>query len=165
MSFQYLKLFQQVELDIETEGPMLFEFSTDLPGDVQAVRKSQTFDTSATAGGRLAVNIRMPGACKGRHCKARISGNYVVRLFGARVFQKVLGTPTPTGWEWKAIPVDITADLFSDFKLPIPPTASEFAQVKLPIPATASEFTTMNMPVRPSDLLFEWVDLTMDAIE
>ncbi len=127
---------------------MLFEFFTDVPGDAQGLRLSKTLSGTV---GRVPVNIRLPGNTKGRQIKARISGAYIVRLFAARVFAKTLGTPTPTGWTWRALPVDVTPDLFASFSLPIPATASTFSEFKI--------------PMEPSDTLFEWVTLPMDAIE
>lgn len=179
MAFEFLKLFQQIELDIQTAGPMLLQVSTDIPGDAQAVRWEQFIDTSDTTTGRVPVNVRLPGNCKGRQIKLRISGPYITRIFGCRVFAKELGTPTPTSWSWRPVPVDVTPDLFTTAKLPIDPTPNEFASAKLPIdptpnefsPAklpidpTPNEFSPLKMPMHPSDTLFEWVSLPMDAIE
>jgi hypothetical protein len=164
MGFELLKLFQQVEFDIDTAGPMLVEVSTDLPGNAMAVRASRQIDTAATSG-RVPVNIRLPGNCKGRQIKLRVSGNYICRIFGARVFAKDLGTPTPTGWSWRPVPVDVTPDLFTVAKLPIEETPNEFASAKLPIDPTPDEFAGLKVPLTPSDVLFDWIDIPVDAVE
>jgi hypothetical protein len=178
MGFELFKLFQQVELDIDTTGPMLLEVSTDMPGNAMAVRFSKQIDTAATSG-KVPVNVRLYGNTKGREIKLRISGVNTCRIFGARVFAKDLGTPTPTGWSWRPVPIDITPDLFtvaklpidetpnefSSAKLPIEPTPNEFSSAKLPIEPTPNEFSGLKVPLTPSDVLFDWIDVPVDAIE
>jgi hypothetical protein len=165
MAYEFLKLFQQIEFDMDSEGPMLLEVYTDLPGQGMALRHSQTLNTEATTPGRLPVNIRLPGSCKGRAMKLRVSGGYICRIFGARVFAKDLGTPAPTSWSWRPVPVDVTPDDFTTVKLPIDPTPPDFATVKLPIDGTPLDFSVVKVPLEDSDVLFQWVDVPVDAVE
>lgn len=179
MAFETVHLFQQVELDTDTEGDMTFEFSTDVPGDALTIKHTEIFNTDRTTPKRRTVNIRLPGTTRGKVYKGRISGAFVCRLFGARVFAKPIGKPEPTGWNWYPLPMEGTAELYSETPLPIEPTAEPYQETTLPIVGTAEEYSQAALPIVPTPegwtdarlpmpqpgVIPRWVDLALDAIE
>ena len=165
MSFETVYLFGQVELEIDTEGPLLFEFWTDVPGDKLTLKHSELFNTNLTTPKTRPVNIRLPGATRGKVYKGKISGNVVGRLFGARVWAKAIGKPDATGWAWHSLPMDLTPELYATAGLPMEVTAELYQTAGLPIVVTPEAWSEGPLPMPQPGPIPRWVDLPVDAIE
>jgi len=162
VGFETAHLFREVEILADTDGPMTFIISTEVPGRDVIQRYRFTFDTPTTEK-RLPVKIRVPGNVRGKLHQLRIEGQHVCRLYGVRVYAKPLGIKS--AWRWYVIPVVPTPEDWSRAALPIVPTPEGWEAARLPIVPTAEGFEAMPLPLKETPLEPFWVDIPVDVIE
>lgn len=172
MGFESVHQLREVELHLDTTGPMTFSLYSDLPGDEIIVRFTKVIDTEVTTVGPRTINIQLPGTTKGKLFRFKLHGANDLKLFGGRMLARPLGIEA--AWKWYAVPVDPTPD-WTTMKLPIdePP---DWSDLKLPIEETP-DFQTMPLPIDetpdwaemklPIDETTEWlwVEMAEDAVE
>lgn len=85
----------QIELDIETSGPVQVYLYSDVPGLVMAIHytaPSPGVDTSTSTTGRRKVNLALPApGVEGRLFRLVIAGTSAFRLYGARLRVRPIG--------------------------------------------------------------------------
>jgi len=148
VGFESLWLYREIELLVDTSGPMTLTLLTELPWQKMQLRYSVPFDTASSTE-RVPVKIRLPGDVKGKLTQLRIDGPNQARLYGVRVFAKPLGIES--AWRWYVIPVVETPEGYAAAPLPILPTPEGWSAMKLPLIETPLEAS--------------WLDLPVDAIE
>lgn len=176
---ELITLFRFVEALLQVDGgSATLSFSTDLPGNLQTVKASAVIPAT---NGRHPYRLQLPGATKGKLYQVSIVpvGAAAVRIYAAKVFARVIGmnTPTPSPWQWYAVPVletpvewqavklpiPATSDDWQEMKLPIPATPDDWQAVKLPIPETSDQWQEISLPVKPTPVVPEWVNLPIDS--
>ncbi len=176
MGFETLYMFREVEILVDTSGLMTLILSTELPGQDIAARHTIQFDTTSTTG-RRPINLRLPGDVQGKLNQLRIEGANTMRLYGVRVYAKLLGVQST--WRWYNVPVVSTPDGYQSAGLPILPTPEGFSTAVLPILPTPEGFATARLPIVPTSegwdqqalpLLvtakeWTWRDIPVDAVE
>ena len=176
MGFETLYMFREVEILADTDGPMTFSLSTELPGQDVAARHIIEFDTTTTTG-RRPINLRMTGDVRGKLNQLRIDGPSAMRLYGVRVYAKALGIKS--AWRWHNVPVVATQDGYQSAGLPILPTPEGFSTAGLPILPTPEGFAAAGLPIVPTPegwdrqalpLLvtapeWKWINIPVDAVE
>ncbi len=117
--FEHVKLFREIEFHVDTDGPELLDVFTDLPGDRMDRRFQWNLYTDSTTAGSRTQNIRLPGTTKAKLFKLRVHGPNIARIYGARVFAKVVGVAEPASWVWLPIPMEETPEIFAWVDLPV----------------------------------------------
>lgn len=147
MPVEKLKEYREVELDIDTDGITVAELWTELPGQQMVLRYSHRFNTEDTTPGRRPVNFRVPGTSKGKLARVRLTTAAAVRVYGAKVLGRFLGSNSPCGW--MNLPVEPTPNVFTAALLPIEPTPEIYGAYLLPIPETPLVPIWVTVPVDP----------------
>jgi len=143
MGFERVTLFGIVEFDYIAPAGASVIFSTDLPGNAIAQRgPTLTLPVAAT---RRTVKFRLRGDIKGKKYRVHVSAGGMVILFGGRVYARPLGLAAP--WDWYTLPIQPTADVFTEYKLPIEPTAETFTGIKIPMSLTPELLDWVDIPV------------------
>jgi len=160
MGFERTALFRKIEFDCEFSGSIVFTFATERPGESMTVRKQQLL---AATNGRDTVTVGLPGHARGHLYRVSLGGTAAVaRIFGARIYAKVMDGGSRTGWQWYPIPVEPTSLGWQTIPLKIVPTAPEFTTIALKIVPTPPEFSTLRLPMRESPPVGVWIDLPLD---
>lgn len=160
MGFERSALFRKLELDCELDGSVQLTFSTERPGEAMAVRVQKLL---AATSGRDTVTVQLAGEVRGHLYRVKIGGTAAVaRIFGARVYAKVLDGSSRTGWQWHPIPIEPTPKGWQTVSLPIEPTEAGWRTIALPIVPTAPEFQTLGLPMRESPPRGTWIDVPLD---
>lgn len=163
MGVESIKEYRELELDIHTDASTNAYFLTESPGLAMAVRDTFTFDTTATTSGRRPVNHRLTGPCpRGKLAQLKITSAGVVRLFGAKVLCRPLGSSG--AWSWADLPVEVTDPGWTQVGLPIEATPNEYTQSLLPIDPTPDEYSEYALPIEATPLNPIWVTIPVDAI-
>ena len=149
-----LKMFRELDLDVQTTGATLYVY-TDVPGGL-ALRDTIEINTG---GLRAAVNCRLL-TMTGQYIKVKLVGPGT--LYEAKVCLRMLGVAG--SWVWAQLPLRRTPEGFSSAKLPIRETAEGFGRGKLPIRATG-DWNAIPVPMLGYDRDWRWVQLAVDAIE
>ncbi|HTB10937.1 MAG TPA: hypothetical protein VK752_05175 [Bryobacteraceae bacterium] len=147
-----IKLFKRLEIDIQSDGPLLVTLSTNQLGTMGAAYAASI----NTSGLRRTLELMLPANTRGRLVNIQIGGASSGRLYGARVWTRPVNEPSAQ-WEWHAFPVEDSESLPQTVKLPIEPTAAEFKWAELPVPPTAPEWEWAPFPVAPTDAQWNWV--------
>ena len=147
-----IKLYKRLEIDIQTDGPLLLTLYTNQTGSMGAAY-SVTINTS---GARQTLEMMLPFNTRGRLVNIQIGGASSGRLYGARVWTRAVNEPQAS-WEWQAFPVEESEAVPQRVKLPIEPTAAEFKWAELPVEPTAPEWEWAPFPVGPTDAQWNWV--------
>ena len=89
---------------------------------------------------------------KGRLFSMKITPTGVMRLYGARVYAKVMDPSARSGWQWFDLPVT-PPDFYSSFTLPVPQTPDVFSPFALPVPETPDVQTdrSISSATRPEE--------------
>lgn len=155
MGFEKVAIFGLIDAELESTGTGTLTLKTDLPGNALAVRETKAIPATA----RRVVRFRLQGTTKGRLYVVKLTpaNGSVIRLYGARIFARVL---PGAEWAWYAVPVPPTSEEWQPMKLDIP-GLSEWSQVKLPIPPM-SDWSEVKLPIKPTPANPEWVNLEMD---
>lgn len=143
--FEVVHFLRIFECDCSTLGPVTLTIYSDLPGNSMAVREVRTVDTSAY--GRRTVRFRLSGNTKGKLFRFEIKALSTLRLFGARVFAKAIGTSASGDWAWFPLPVVETPEEWTAIKLPIDETPEELSAIKLPIVDTPEDWSAIKLPI------------------
>ena len=180
MGHESTTLFQQASVDIAADNAeVLFEFSTDLPGNTMTVRHGERL-TAADEDplGRRPINVRFSGTVRGRLFQVKvtpISGIAILR--GMKLYARKLDRAGgATGWAWHTIPMEHTGlgwqlidlpvpptpDNYSEIHLPVPPTPDNYSLLDLRVPPTPDVYSDFDYPVRRGSATKEWVGLPMD---
>jgi hypothetical protein len=174
MPSESAKLFRLVSIEYEASAAATFTLSTDLPGEVLAVRHTETLPTTS---GRQVYKFVLSGAVKGSIIRVRLTPNLSGSLTVYRVglYVRRLGRQA-SDWQWYylkdivptedwvavKVPIPPTPDEYTPVKVPVPPTPDEYAAVKVPIPPTPAEFSTVKIPMEQSSEMSQWIDFPMD---
>ncbi|MFH1110982.1 MAG: hypothetical protein V1790_17555 [Planctomycetota bacterium] len=87
-----VKEFREIQLDLDTDGPITVNVVTEMPGLTQDARQSYTIDTTDTTPGRRMYNLPIAPAVEGRLLKITITAvSAAFRLWGAYVFFRPVG--------------------------------------------------------------------------
>ncbi len=146
--FQYTKLFAIVEIDVDTDAASELIIKVDRPGDDMHQVLNFAFNTEATTTGRRTVTVSLPGSTRGRLFQPKITSQGVLRLYGMRVYAKVLDGGGKTSWRW--------------YTIPVVPTQEDWQTFPLPIPRTQEGWESAQLPIRPTPKEASWVPLPMD---
>lgn len=152
-------LLKRVQLIVDAEAAVDFNFYTDLPGDAMVIRSTKTFTTTATTPRRRVVNLDLPPNVKGRLFQYSLVTAGTVRLYGGFVYAR----PMDGGdWTWLEIPglgkqlttwTDIALPIaaqpkgWSELPLPIPKQPDSWAAIALPIPKTPEGWSDLILPM------------------
>lgn len=145
MAFETVYLLRIVEFVAEGTGDMSISIFSDLPGNQMTLRENKTMPLWVTVG-RRTVRFRLAGTTKGKLFRFQVTGSGVVRLYGARVYAKALGS-TAADWNWYALPVEQTPDEWTAIPLPIEPSEEGWTAVPLPIDPTSDEWLKIPLPI------------------
>lgn len=163
MGFESVYLYREMELLVDTSGPMTLHVFTEMPERDVRERHSFPFNTELTTGERRTVRVRLLGNLKGHLQQLRIDGPSTCVLYGVRVFAKVLGVDS--AWQWYDIPLVNTPDGYVPSALPILSTPEGFGAAGLPIVPTPESWERQGLPLRGQQLEASWVEIPVDAIE
>lgn len=163
MGVQSVYLYRELELLVDTSGPMTLHVFTELPARDVRERHSIPFNTELTTGERRTVRVRLPGNVKGHLHKLRIDGPSTCVLYAVRVFAKELGVQS--AWGWYDVPLVKTPEGYAAAGVPILPTPEGFAVAGLPILPTPEGWDRQALPLRQQQLEPVWVEIPVDAIE
>jgi hypothetical protein len=155
MGFEKLALFKILEFDYIAPSGATARIYTDRPGEAIAQRGGDLAMPVTTT--RRTVKLRLTDLVKGKLYRVVVLSGGAVILFGGRVYARPLGLSA--SWDWYALPIQPTAETFTEFKLPIRPTAEDFTEFKLPIDPTAEGFTLVEIPMDKTPALFQWVNI------
>lgn len=181
MGFERVAIFGLLDLELEATATGQVTLSTDLPGNAMAVKERKPIPVTTT---RRVVRFRLQGTTKGRLYSIKVSGAGIIRLYGGRIWARVL---PGQAWAWYTIPVPPTSEEWQAVKLPIPgvgewqaaklpipemgewqaaklpiPGVGEWQPVKLPIPPTSEDWQPVKLPIKPTPDNPEWVSLEID---
>lgn len=130
MPVETVKIYREVEFDIDADGAIAFSFLTEMPGSNLAVRHTASFDTEATSTGEIAVNVRMKGEVKGKLASIRLTGS-TARVYAARVCFRYVGSNS--SWQWASIPIPQTSAVYQAMSLGLPSVSKRREWVNLQI--------------------------------
>jgi len=172
MGFERVAIFGLIDADLESTSTGTLTLSTDLPGNAMAVRETKTIPAT----GRRVVRFRLLGTTKGHLYKLKIvpTGSGVIRLYGARIWARVLPgnawawyvvpvPPTPEEWTAQPLPIPRTPEEWTAARLPIPETPEQWTAQPLPIPPTSEEWKPEPLPIKPTPANPEWVNIEVDS--
>lgn len=87
-----VKEFREIQLDLDTDGPITVNVVTEMPGLTQNARQSYTIDTTDTTPGRRMYNLPIVPTVEGRLLKITVTAvSAAFRLWAAYVFYRPVG--------------------------------------------------------------------------
>lgn len=146
MAFEYVWLFREIELNLDTSGPMTLTVSTELPESDVRPRLVSVLNTEITTVGRRTMDVRLPGTTRGHLLQLKLSGSNTARLYGVRVFARPLNAAA--SWNWYPVQVRETGEAYLAVPLPIRPTPEVYGDAALPITPTPEPFAVAGLPIR-----------------
>lgn len=107
-----VKEFREVQLEIDTDGPLTLTVWTELPGLGMAPRATIPVNTTTTTAGRRMMNLPITPTVEGRIVRLVLSGASQFRLYGAWLFWRPIGYyveayQAQTGHIWDSTELDL----------------------------------------------------------
>jgi hypothetical protein len=152
-----VKMYGEVEVDLETAGTATLKVYTDQPGGAVTLRDTVTI---AGSGAREKKKIRLAGLRKGRLIKLEFTtDSSALTIHGARIWLKPMGGRAPSEWQWAAVLMPSTPETYSEVKLPVKTTPEQWDWVDLPVAKTPTDWTWVPFPVEKTPSEYQLVEV------